>query len=484
MKQHTLITIMLYCLGGIAQAQNYYSQQDTADLNRALQVQPTEVQLSAADKAATNDSIKKAAYMLQRLKDVLAVKKDVLYGGEITPLVRQLQDSNFVLAQPIVSVHGKGIFIGLINQVGSLFEGNNTEPWLKLNSEIVPQQAKSIPFTLDAKLTGSAKIQTTWLTIAETKMDSVYKNKKYLKIDDALADLETANAVALAYLQKAIGKTLAPPFLLKVNNTKYWGGVKIPLWQKTGTDSTHLIDFVTRNGQNPNGDITWACSTLVNTNYDQAWVNVKKPGTSTLTVTYQDNLTQTFTLNVTSSDAKAIVEDFLKTLAKEVIADIISSGIDDITKNYASLDSVVSSMGTLNEEITTDLNEIDFDVSQGQNEDLEIIYLDNEQFLNTTTKLTDAKINNVSLYMLKYELSQMLIKRKALITLLVNKALFEPDEFEDLITDLKNNFIVTIGGFTAEMIVNGLQPAAKAKIKDSLKVYLNKIFDDAAKKLE
>jgi hypothetical protein len=180
----------------------------------------------------------------------------------------------------------------------------------------------------------------------------------------------------------------------------------------------------------------------------------------------------------------AIVEDFLKTLAKEVIAEIISSGIDDITKKYASLDSVVSSMGTLNEEITTDLNEIDFDVSQGQNEDLEIIYLDNEQFLNTTTKLTDAKINNVSLYMLKYELSQMLIKRKALITLLVNKALFEPDEFEDLITDLKNNFIVTIGGFTAEMIVNGLQPAAKAKIKDSLKVYLNKIFDDAAKKLE
>ncbi|MFN8438011.1 MAG: hypothetical protein U0V72_10240 [Cytophagales bacterium] len=291
----------------MARAQEYYSTQDTADLNKAMQVQPSEVQLSATDKAAASDSIKKASYLLQRLKDVIAVKKDVLYGSEITPLTRQLQDSNYVLVQPVVSVKGKGVLLGLINQVGSLFEGNNTEPWLKLNTEIVPQQDKSIPFTLDAKLTGSAKIQASWLTTAETKMDSVYKNKKYQKIELALEDIKSANAVALAYLQKAIGKTLAPPFVLKVNNTKYWGGVKIPLWQKTGADSTHLIEFVTRNGQNPEGDITWTCSTLVKTNYDQAWVNVKKAGNSTLTVTYQDSLTQTFTLNVSTSDVKELL---------------------------------------------------------------------------------------------------------------------------------------------------------------------------------
>lgn len=460
------------------------SPTDTAGMGDMLRVKPDDVKMTPQEEATANDSLKKAAYLLQRLKDVVNIKKDVLYGHDVYDLVRELKDSNFVLVQPVVSIDAKGVMIGLINQVGCLFEGNDTEPWIRINTKLKPLKDREIPFNLIADITGSKKVKAEWLTNAKTLMEGVYKGKAYADVDKASDDITKAYQLALGSLKNSIGKTFTPPFVLKLNDTKYWGGTAISIWQKKGADSTVMLEAQAPDGSMLSGDIDWPKTSLfVKTNYDQAWINCKNIGRYEFTVTYRDTLKQNFVVNIASSDAKDIIDDFLRKLAQEAVSEIISSGIDDITKNYTTLDSVATGMQTLPIELSSDLNGLDFGIS-GTPEDLEKINFDNSQVLTASTKSGLDKINSSSSYMLKYNLAQALIKRKALIILLANQAIFDTEEFTKLLDNLRNNFINTVGGLTAELIIKGLQPDSKAQVKAALKTYLSKTFETSAQNIE
>lgn len=460
------------------------SPADTAGMGDMLRVKPEDTQLTPQEEAAASDSLKKAAYLLQRLKNVINIKKDILYAPDVYDMVRELKDSNFVLVQPVVSIDAKGVMIGLINQVGSLFEGNDTEPWIKVNTKLKPLKDREIPFSLVVELTASKQVKTEWLTTAKTLMEGIYKGKTYADVDKASDDITKAYQLALGSLKNSVGKSFTPPFVLKLNNTKYWGGTAIPVWQKKGTDSTLMLEAQAPDGSMLTGNIDWGKTPLViKTNYDRAWINCKNTGRYELTVILRDSLKQTFVINIASSDAKDIIDDFLRKLAQEVVTEIISSGIDDLTKNYATLDSVKVGMQTLPNELSSDLNGLDFGIS-GTSEDLEKVNFNASQVLTASTKSGLEKINASSSYMLKYNLAQALIKRKAMIIMLANQAIFDPEEFTKLLDNLRNNFINTVGGLTAELIIKGLQPDSKVQVKAALKTYLNKTFEASAQNIE
>lgn len=460
------------------------SPSDTAGMGDMLRVKPEDVKPSPEEDAKASDSLKKAAYLLQRLKDVVNIKKDVLYGHDVYDLVKELKDSNFVLIQPVVSIDAKGVMIGLINQVGSLFEGNDTEPWIRINTKLKPLKDREIPFSLIADITGSKQVKAEWLTDAKTLMEGVYKAKTYADVEKAGDDLTKAYQLALGSLKQSIGKTFTPPFVLKLNDTKYWGGTAISIWQKKGADSTVILEAQAPDGSMLGGDIDWPKTSLfVKTNYDQAWINCKNIGRYEFTVTFRDTIKQNFVVNIASSDAKDIIEDFLKKLAQEVVTEIISSGIDEITKNYATLDSVAAGMQMLSNELSSNLENLNFGIS-GTSEDLETVNFGNAQIVTSDTKSGVDKINSSSSYMFRYNMAQALIKRKALITMLANQAIFEPDEFGKLISNLRDNFINTVGGLTAELIIKGLQPDSRTRVKVALRTYLEKTFEASAQNKE
>jgi hypothetical protein len=115
---------------------------DTAGMGDMLKVKPEDTQLTPQEKSAAKDSLKKTVYLLQSLKNVVNIKKDILYGHEVYALVKVLNDSNFVLVQPTVSIDAKGVLTGLINQVGSLFDGNETE--FRSSEFVIPKPYRRI----------------------------------------------------------------------------------------------------------------------------------------------------------------------------------------------------------------------------------------------------------------------------------------------------------------------------------------------------
>ncbi len=446
------------------------SPSDTAGMGDMLRVKPEDTQLTPQEEAAASDSLKKAAYLLQRLKNVINIKKDILYGQDVISLVRELQDSSFVLVQPIVSIDAKGVMIGLINQVGSLFEGNNTEPWLKINTKLKPLKDKEMPFSLSAELTGSKQIKADWLAKAKAKMDSVYKGKTYVDVDKATDDITKAYLLALRSLKTSIGKSFTPPFVLKLNNTKYWGGRSIPVWQKKGADSTVMLEAQAPDGSMLSGDIDWGKSKLiVKTNYDQAWINCKNTGSYEITVTLRDSLKQNFTLNVSSSDAKDILASKVKDLLILVCQEIIQGTYDSYAARRDSmmqrkiqaeaLPSTTLDEGTaIGDEERFDLEDMTI-LATG--EELDISPEQAKQILASETFQKTANFQKTT-----QKTANKIILELQLIA--IAKEVVKPENFEKFKTEITDNLLANVsklGISTMNNLINGDDKDFKSVLK-------------------
>lgn len=238
---------------------------------------------------------------------------------------------------------------------------------------------------------------------------------------------------------------------------------------------------MTRNGQNPEGDITWTCSTLVKTNYDQAWVNVKKAGNSTLTVTYQDSLTQTFTLNVSTSDVKELIKNKVTVILSVLVQELIQQTYNTYKLRRDSMLLKSKEMEALPVVTLNETTQIGEDV---ENQLDSLIYAnESDEIIISKNEANNILNNDIFKKTVEYKKkSEIMAKRINLELQLISiaKLMVTPEKFPTFKNEVTTNLLTNVAALgigTLDALVNSDEKNFKNLLLKVVIDVLNKISE-------
>jgi hypothetical protein len=316
-----------------------FSAEDTVALSESLKTDPQDAQLSAQDKQDVQDSLKKGAYLIHRFKDMIALKKDILWADELYGNIKAFEDSTFINIYPMAEIKGKGVMLGLINRLGEIIDGVPLEPFVRVIWSINPVTENKLPFKLSVRIERSSAIPQEVIEDALKKIESGYKNKVYNEVTETEDDIIWAMDILLLELGKKVGISLAPKYLMKVGGKSYVSGKSIQLLAipPTAPDSLLTLQLINRiDSTDVESDVVWEGAmpgsygeAYVNLNYIADYKVKASVGTDAVTIN----------VNVWDDDIRRQLEGLLLSSLDMVITEMKKNFDEKIKEKQDSLNS-------------------------------------------------------------------------------------------------------------------------------------------------
>ncbi|MFN8417578.1 MAG: hypothetical protein U0U66_14705 [Cytophagaceae bacterium] len=210
--------------------------------------------------AQTSDSIdvSKLQEAVLRLKQVIALKKDVLWSQSIGKRIDSFETATYVQCMPLVQVEGNGVLIGLVSRLGQVPLVGEWQPSVKVIWKLVPVREGAGTFTLTVQVEASDTLSEADWQAAKAKMLPWYQNKQYDSVSLCKADLAAAMDAFLDELQLRWGDRYAPKYLFKVRDGYYMNGHTLTLRKDTvGVDSVANIFVVKKEDLSVVTNVSW-----------------------------------------------------------------------------------------------------------------------------------------------------------------------------------------------------------------------------------
>jgi hypothetical protein len=301
------------------------SDEDTTDLYNALHTPPSQEQISPDDQAAINDSLTKAGYALKRLKDVINMKKDILWASTLSQRIRDFQDSTFILVSPLMKVQGAGVLIGLVSRVGEINLFNPIDPYVTLYWKINPVTNLEMPFRLQLQVEHSAMLPDSLFEDIELAIQTFYAGKIYESVDETEDDIVGATIEFLDLLEAKVGDRYAPKYMFKVGGIRYTNNFQLDYTQVQKPAGEELVINVIhrKSGLVVSDDVEWEGA--VGNNYRAIFTFPDSIGVYDITCE-NDSFELALKINLQGPiNFMAILESTYKTILKEVIMQLIVS---------------------------------------------------------------------------------------------------------------------------------------------------------------
>ncbi|MFN8417600.1 MAG: hypothetical protein U0U66_14820 [Cytophagaceae bacterium] len=210
--------------------------------------------------AQTSDSIdvSKLQEAVLRLKQVIALKKDVLWSQTIGKRIDSFETATYVQCIPLVQVQGNGVLIGLVSRLGQVPLVGEWQPSVKVIWKLVPVREGAGPFTLTVQVDASDTLPEADWQAAKAKMLPWYQHKQYDSVSLCKADLAAAMDAFLDELQLRWGDRYAPKYLFKVRDGYFMNGHTLTLRKDTvGVDSVANIFVVKKEDLSVVTNVRW-----------------------------------------------------------------------------------------------------------------------------------------------------------------------------------------------------------------------------------
>jgi hypothetical protein len=303
------------------------SDEDTTDLYNALHTSPSQEQISPDDQAAINDSLTKAGYALKRLKDVINMKKDILWASTLSQRIRDFQDSTFILVSPLMKVQGTGVLIGLVSRVGEINLFDPIDPYITLYWKINPVTNLEMPFRLQLQVEHSAMLPDSLFDDIELAIQTYYAGKIYESVDETEDDIVGATIEFLDLLEAKVGDTYAPKYMFKVGGQIRRPGFTVEILSDetlTGNDSLVRVSVVDRlTGVLVYSNVTWNDS--VNVQNGSVYINKKVIANHSLIATIDDTISISITIEIWNGDIRQPLESLLLSVLDEAIGIVLDT---------------------------------------------------------------------------------------------------------------------------------------------------------------
>jgi hypothetical protein len=190
---------------------------DTVALANDLKQPIDNLGLDEATKKATSDSLKRWAYAFRRLKDVIGIKKDMLFSSELSNAVVAFEDSTFVSLYMQVRVLEKGALISLVNVLGMATEGEVLDPGVSLQWNVEPVSPGQTAFKLSLQIIGSAQLNEEPLDSIAKEVNKVFIGKIFDQPEECREFLIRASTKTIEALRLLLNQRYAPRFVFDFN---------------------------------------------------------------------------------------------------------------------------------------------------------------------------------------------------------------------------------------------------------------------------
>ncbi len=327
MPRILLLYFLLFSLTAAAQvAPPILSAEDTTAMNEAMTAQLGN-EVDPADSKAVNDSLSKAGYALKRLKDVIGMKKDILWSSSLSQSIKAFEDETYILVSPLMKVQGNGVLIGLVSKVGEINLFEPIDPYVNLYWTLKPVKDLEMPFTLELEIAHSDTLPDEIFVPIKTAMEAIYKDKTYATVEESGKDVTEATELFLEMLKDAAGDTYAPKYLFKVGNKEYRSGHEMSLYENKGnqTDTVvaiYLIDRISK--EVVQNGITWDGA---ETEAYHAFIDKDSVGAHEITATI-DKVAYTFKLTIIGDDVLSVISQSVLSVFEEALVDAMQVLVD------------------------------------------------------------------------------------------------------------------------------------------------------------
>jgi len=328
MMHRILLFLFLFCSTTVfAQQQppTILSNEDTTAMHDALN--PETMHLNTKDDKAIKDSLTKAGYALKRLKDVINMKKNILWSTDLSKAIRDFQDTTFVLISPLMKVEGQGVLIGLVSRVGEINLFDPIDPYVNIYWVINPVTELEDPFKLTLHIEHSTMLPEELFTDITLAIQTYYANKVYQNVAETQEDIITATIDFLNLLKAKVGDTYAPKYVFKVGGNEYRSGHSMSMYKQAANQvdtvvAIYLIDRITK--QIVQQGITW---TGADVQAYHAFVDKVSMGTHVITA-HIDNLDYQFTLIIIGDDVIHVISQSIVSVFEAALIDAMQVLVD------------------------------------------------------------------------------------------------------------------------------------------------------------
>ena len=323
-----LVFFLLFCSTAVfAQQQppSILSTEDTTAMRDALN--PETMHLNTEDDKAIKDSLSKAAYALERLKDVIQMKGGILWSTELSKSIKDFQDSTFILVSPLMKVNGKGILIGLVSKLGQTNLFDPIDPYVNLYWVINPVTDLKEPFKLTLQIEHSAMLPDELFESILLDIQPNYIGKVYNEVSLCETDVIAATTEFLNLLKAKVGDTYAPKYLFKVGNKEFRSGHSMSLYeQETNVQEPvvdiYLIDRITKNIVYQG--VTWTGAKVKDYH---AFVKKDSIGTHQITA-HTESADYVFTLTIIGDDVINVISQSIVSVFEAALVDAMQVLVD------------------------------------------------------------------------------------------------------------------------------------------------------------
>jgi len=327
MQRLLLFLCMLCCFSALGQVAPILSSEDTTAMHDALT--PQSMQVNPEDDQAMHDTLKKAAYALKRLKNVIEMKKDILWRGTISSAIKDFQDTTYILISPLMKVEGNGVLIGLVSKVGEINLFDPIDPYVNLYWIMKPATTElQEPFTLELEIDHGDMLPEELFESILLDVESHYSGKVYQKVSDSQEDITNATIEFLNLLKDKVGDDYAPKYLFKVGSKEYRGGSSLTMFERLANQedtvvSIYLIDRITK--QIVQSGITWDGADV---DAYHAYVDKDSIGTHEITASIEDTLEYSFTLHLIGDDILSVITQSATSVFEEALVEAMQLLVD------------------------------------------------------------------------------------------------------------------------------------------------------------
>ena len=318
-----IVFIVFFFIGIAVHAQQtlpILSDEDTTDLYNAMHTPQGEALISSQEQAAINDSLTKAGYALKRLKDVINMKKDILWASTLSQRIRDFQDSTFILVSPLMKVQGTGVLIGLVSRVGEINLFDPIDPYVTLYWKINPVTNLEMPFRLQLQVEHGAMLPDSLFADIELAIQTYYAGKIYENVDETEDDIVGATIEFLDLLEAKVGDRYAPKYMFKVDGHEYRSGHSMSIYEHVANQvdtvvSIYLIDRKSK--ATVQTTIDWNGAEV---EAYHAFVDKDSIGTHTITATI-DSADYVFTVTLIGDDVLNVISQSILSVFEAALVD-------------------------------------------------------------------------------------------------------------------------------------------------------------------
>jgi hypothetical protein len=326
--QRFYLLLFILCIG----ISNAYAQStgplevlddaDTMAIHESMTPSPADAQLNTQEQQEISDSLKKIGIAFMRLREVIALKKDILWSTDLCQTIKDFEDSTFIVVEPLVKVQGRGALIGIVSLLGQITIGEPEAPYVKVFWIITPVTEQGESFKLTVDLDYSDTLPESMMTAAKESMSRYYLNKVYQEVEDTETDILNAMDAFLSSLGTAAGDHYAPKYLLQIDETNYRSGFTIELFEQYESEDSlieiHLVDRITE--ERIEDSITWEGATYEL--YGHAEISKNTPKLYTITAT-RNGIPYTINIQIMSDDLLEVVLSGMQSVLDEALTDVM-----------------------------------------------------------------------------------------------------------------------------------------------------------------